>query len=142
MTLPERFWAKVDKTDGCWMWVGALTSAGYGSFRLGGRAEPASSAHVLAWEDVNGTVPMGLTLDHVVCGNRACCRPDHMEPVTRVENVMRGCSPPAVNARKSMCDRGHPLTPRRDRPDRRECRLCRLDAQRRRRACKKESVLC
>ena len=27
-----RFWAKVDKTDGCWNWNGAISSTGYGNF--------------------------------------------------------------------------------------------------------------
>lgn len=28
--LGDRFWSKVDKTDGCWLWTGANNGEGYG----------------------------------------------------------------------------------------------------------------
>jgi hypothetical protein len=28
------FWKRVDKTDSCWLWTGALHSAGYGVVRI------------------------------------------------------------------------------------------------------------
>jgi hypothetical protein len=33
----ERFWAKVDKTEGCWEWTGCLNGDGYGNYRLKNR---------------------------------------------------------------------------------------------------------
>jgi len=101
--LPDRFWAKVEKTEGCWPWRAALHPTGYGAFRLDGKTR---ATHRLAYEEMIGPIPEGLTLDHL-CRNRACCNPAHLEPVTLAENLLRGMSPPAQNARKTHCPHGH-----------------------------------
>ena len=111
MALPERFWAKVQKTEGCWIWT-AATKSGYGHFVMGGRYK---SAHVLIWEDCHGPIEqplnpekgMRLQIDHL-CRMRLCVNPSHLELVTQKENLLRGVSPPARNARKSTCPSGHP----------------------------------
>jgi hypothetical protein len=51
-----------------------------------------------------------MHLDHL-CRNTRCVNPDHLEPVTLAENVLRGVSSPAMNARKTHCDSGHEFTP-------------------------------
>jgi hypothetical protein len=56
-----------------------------------------------------GPIPLGKEPDHL-CRVRRCCNPDHMELVTSRENVLRGVSPAANNARKTHCNRGHELT--------------------------------
>ncbi len=88
-SLDERFWAKVEKTDGCWLWTGA-TSNGRGRFNTGEwdgwkRSAP---AHRVAYQLVIGPIPEGLEIDHL-CNNPICVRPDHLEPVTRSENARR-----------------------------------------------------
>ena len=102
--LAPRFWQRVDQKDGCWLWKGSLTVYGYGQF------QPARGksyrAHRLAWEIARGPVPEGLVLDHL-CRNRACCNPDHLEPVTHRENVLRGVGPSAQNAARLTCSKGH-----------------------------------
>jgi len=66
-------------------------------------------AHRAVYEALVGPIPKGLSLDHL-CRNRACVNPEHLEPVSLVENVMRGVSPHAVNARKTHCAHGHAFT--------------------------------
>lgn len=76
----------VDPETGCWLWTGALVR-GYG--RVGIPATRRTMpAHRYYWERVNGPVPDGLEMDHL-CRVRACVNPDHLEPVTRSENMRR-----------------------------------------------------
>jgi len=78
----------VNPITGCWIWQGTRDAGGYGRrwSRTEGRVQ---NAHVVFWEEIHGSVPEGLDLDHL-CRNRACVNPDHMEPVTRSENIRRG----------------------------------------------------
>jgi hypothetical protein len=117
---PElRFWRYVDKTEGgCWLWTGAEAN-GYGRFSLRGRVVP---AHRFAYERLIGSVPEGLTIDHL-CRRPACVNPDHLEPVTGRENTQRGLRGRMVTA----CVRGHPYTPENTRWKKngtRQCRAC------------------
>lgn len=93
----RRFWQFVSKTDGCWMWAGAITLHGYPRFTMrSGQVQ----AHRLAYEKVVGAIPEGLELDHL-CRVRHCVNPDHLEPVTHAENMRRAA------AAVTHCPRGH-----------------------------------
>jgi hypothetical protein len=106
-TMDERFFAKVHMTSECWVWTAAVNLHGYGMFTRGdGRGQV---AHRTAFEEIVGPVPEGLCLDHL-CRNRRCVRPDHLEPVTFRENVLRGDTLPAANVLKTHCRHGHALT--------------------------------
>jgi hypothetical protein len=58
-----RFWAKVQKTDGCWYWTASLDGQGYGKFSPppGGKW---SYPHRIAYEETYGVLSEALTLDH------------------------------------------------------------------------------
>jgi hypothetical protein len=72
----ERFWEKVNKTDSCWLWVGALSPRGYGGFRFEGRTQ---RAHRVAWILLVGPIPAGMEVCHNCPDgdNPSCVRPDH-----------------------------------------------------------------
>ena len=82
-TVEERFWAKVDKTDGCWLWTASIHTTGYGQFRIQGRTVV---AHREAYRMLVGPIPEGLDLDHK-CRNRACVNPAHLRPATHKQNL-------------------------------------------------------
>lgn len=129
-TTAERFWAKVNggDVDTCWEWTGSVTSRGYGSFWVNGKAAP---AHLWAYESLQCAVPAGLRLDHL-CRNRPCVNPWHLEPVTNRVNILRGFSPSARNALATHCPQGHAYDQDNtyDRRGRRNCRSCRRLANR------------
>lgn len=64
--LANRFWAKVDKTDECWLWTGTLTSHGYGQFKVNNRR---LRAHRVAYGLTIGPIPDGAILDHRIAGS-------------------------------------------------------------------------
>jgi hypothetical protein len=122
------FWAKVDKSDGCWDWTGYKTATGYG------RVQGTKYAHRVAYELQVGPIPDGLEIDHL-CRNRGCVNPAHLEVVTHQENQLRGNGPCGLNARKTHCPRGHEYTEKNTRvyQGHRMCRTCRRDDERERR---------
>lgn len=90
----------------CMPWPGVIGSGGYGRLRHNGKWNP---AHRFVYHNIVGPIPPGMVLDHL-CRNRACVNPHHMEPVTNMENILRGVSFSAVNAKKTHCKHGHPFT--------------------------------
>lgn len=91
--------------SGCWIWQRYIGSAGYGSMTADGKS--GQLAHRVSYEAFIGPIPAGLQIDHL-CRVRDCVNPEHLEPVTPRENVMR--SPVAVasvHARKTSCANGH-----------------------------------
>jgi hypothetical protein len=126
VSASDRFWPKVaiHSPADCWIWVGARTPLGYGQFRDKGRTV---YAHRWAFENANGPIPTGLTLDHL-CRNPACVNPAHLEAVTHRINMRRGVGFSGVNARKTHCPRGHEYTPENTKwfKGGRTCRTCYL----------------
>lgn len=116
-----RLMAKVDRRsdDECWPWLAAKHPSGHGRFKgPDGRPE---SAHLSVYRHLVGEIPEATELDHLchtrdtscaggpTCPHRACVNPAHMEPVTKRDNLLRGRSFSADNARKTHCPKGHPL---------------------------------
>ena len=121
------------KKDNCWVWVGTTgRNKGRGNFRYN---HTNYIAYNFLYRVLKGELPPGLVLDHL-CRNPTCVNPKHLEPVTLVENVMRGNSPHAINARKKYCKYGHLFGEQGEwakKLGRRECTTCHMLKERIRR---------
>lgn len=105
LSVEERFWGKVEKTDGCWLWKGYRTPKGYGVFKMNGKNQ---QAHRAAWMLTHGPIPTGLDVLHE-CDNPPCVRPDTLFLGTNTDNqrdsVAKGRH---VSSKKTHCPKGHP----------------------------------
>jgi hypothetical protein len=85
------------EASGCWNYTGTINKGnGYGQTLQ-------TTAHRYFYEALVGLIPVGLQIDHL-CRNKSCVNPEHLEPVTPLENQRRRFS------LVTHCVRGHELT--------------------------------
>lgn len=122
----KRFWDKVQKTDGCWLWIASKFPAGHGQFSFNGRSTPAT--HV-SWFLEHGVLPK-FQMNHK-CDTPSCVRPDHLFDGTQSENIL-DCVKKGRHragrwqATKTHCPKGHAYSLENTRycGRKRTCRAC------------------
>ncbi len=93
--------------DDCWPWTGSVDRKGYGDFHVA--KGKTNKAHIFSFLLHGGKLKPGQHVDHK-CNNPPCQNPKHLRPLSNKKNNARSQSPSAINARKTHCIRGHPLS--------------------------------
>jgi len=109
--IGSRFIEKVspEPTSGCWLWVGAYVTSGYGYIARGrGTGLGPAHAHRIAYELFKGQIGDKQVLH--TCDNRACVNPDHLFLGTHAENMA------------DMVSKGRSTKGREDMPNYKLCR--------------------
>lgn len=86
ITMEDRFWQKVVKTDYCWEWHGTLGTGGYGRFKRDGKSTGLVYAHRYSYELHVGPIPNDLLVLHR-CDNPPCTNPEHLFLGTDQDNM-------------------------------------------------------
>jgi len=128
----DRFYEKLipEPNSGCWIWIGAITKLNYTSFRF---RHKTALAHRASYILHKGEIPSNKEIDHL-CRMRCCVNPEHLELVTRSENIKRSpLTLPNLRAAQTHCIHGHAfdeINTYHNPAGKRACRICQRDRMR------------
>ena len=90
--LEDRFFEKVKKTSGCWIWIANKNKKGYGRIWVGLRNE---FAHRVSFRIENGKFNSELRILHR-CDNPSCVNPRHLflgdDSINQADKAIKGRS--------------------------------------------------
>lgn len=96
---PARFWAKVQKTESCWLWTGT-TDKGQGRMRINGKV---MVAHRVSWIIAHGDSLGSKAVLHS-CGVLACVNPAHLSlGKTHLRAIAKAAVPPRPPCKEPDC---------------------------------------
>ena len=73
--------------SGCWLWLGAVSNAGYGKLGLMRNGKKVTlGAHRAFYEAHVGPIPEGFVIMHS-CDNKLCVNPSHLRADTQANNM-------------------------------------------------------
>lgn len=107
----HRFWLKVQKGNGCWLWSGYRTPFGHGTFTI--RKGAVRYAHRVAYALHSGADLAGVVVCHR-CDMPSCVNPDHLYVGTMADNARDMVERGRISRSRSLlthCKNGHELTP-------------------------------
>lgn len=97
ISAEARFWTKVNKTGGCWIWTAGRINSTYGHFTMDSTS---FLAHRVSFTWEHGPIPDGVEIDHK-CHNKACVRPSHLRHATTKQN-QENRTGPASNSKSGV----------------------------------------
>jgi hypothetical protein len=106
--LATRFAKTVKTENGCWIWQGFITANGYAQSSWKNKT---GHVHRRVYIILHGELPSSIDVCHT-CDVRLCINPDHLWAGTRKQNVKDMTAKRRhYNTVKTVCLRGHSLTP-------------------------------
>lgn len=86
LPLEIRFWEKVNKTNTCWLWTGAMNNKGYGTINI---QHTPKYVHRVSWAMFNGALATSAKVLHR-CDKPLCVNPAHLFLGSQLDN-MKDC---------------------------------------------------